>query len=150
MPSPNYSDTNARDWPGPSGHAVATTWGLLGLGHALAVIVAAVGLVFDARAAQLTSAMRAALVFNLVLGIGGVWLCARMFRATLRAGRLPEVGGRGVVPLVECAVFVLVSICLVVVAVTLWGATPPLLLAAAELAFLPLSLRTEAVLRAAR
>lgn len=145
----NRVDDSGRYWPGPSAEAVATTWGLMGAGHVLAVIVASVGLVLDDREGQLADAIRAALVFNLALGSAGAWLCLRMLRATLRAGRKEGEAARQPAPILECSIFVLVAVCLVTVAVSLWGLTPPLLLVAAELAFIPLALRTEAVFRSA-
>lgn len=145
----NRVDDSGGYWPGPSVEAVAITWGLMGAGHVLAVAVATVGLVLDHREGQLTDATRAALVFNLVLGSAGAWLCLRMLVATLRVGRKESGSARRPAPILECSVFVLVAVCLVTVAVSLWGLTPPLLLVAAELAFIPLALRTEAVFRSA-
>lgn len=149
MRTQNRVDDSGRYWPGPSVEAVAITWGLMGGGHVLAVIVAAVGLVLDHREGQLTDATRAALVFNLVLGSAGAWLCLRMLVATLRVGRKKNEPARRPAPLVECSLFVLVAVCLVTVAVSLWGFSSPVLLVAAELAFIPLALRTEAVFRSA-
>lgn len=133
------------------GEAVAVTWALMGTGHLLAALVAAVGLVLEHRGGgTLEPPMRAALVFDVFLGAGGAALCLRMLRATRRVLRGPLVPPDPPLPapIPECGLVALLAVGLGVVAVLQWGATPPLLLVAAQLAFVPLGLRTDAVFRA--